>query len=143
MALLTGIQLDDKTPFRKWAEGILPWLNAVMEDVGKGTAEDIGPLKERQDRYTAYQGTLVELYSKAQAYYKDALARSMEKHMKDAPASLVARIAEQDCVNELRVFEAIHRLNSTLSDQLIAIASRLKFEGGYRDRPPFMEDRYS
>jgi len=137
--LLSGIKLDDKQNFREWAESILPWINGVMLDVSQGITGDIADLLARQERYTGYAGAVVELYAKADAYYKTALAEAMEKAQ--APPSLVARIAAGKCRNEIRVYDAIHRLNATLSDQLIAIAARLKFEkaihGESGSQPPF------
>lgn len=126
---LTGIELDDNQPFRAWAMSILPWLREAMQDVAEGISCDVAELIARQTRYTAYQGTLVEIYAKAEAYYVTALAKAMEKAAREVSTSLVARIAEGECANEKRLLEAIHRLNSTLTDQLTAIASRLKFEG--------------
>jgi hypothetical protein len=126
---LTGIELDDKQTFRQWAESILPWLREVMADVAEGISCDIGELVARQERYTGYAGALVEIYAKAEAYKVSALAEAMEKAAKTVATSLVARVAEGECKNEIRVYEAIHRLNSTLTDQLVAMASRLKYEG--------------
>lgn len=126
--MLTGIQLDDKTSFITWAESILPWLNAVMIDVSAGIGSELQAMKERQVRYTAYLGTLVELDSKAETYRKAALAEAIDKYAGKYSPSLVAKVAEKDCSNETKVAQAIHRLITTTSDQLIAIASRLKFE---------------
>ena len=127
--MLTGIELDDKQSFRAWAEKILPWLKEAMTDVASGIGGDIGVLLDKQQRYTAYAGALTEIYAKAQTYHENALAEAIIKMIeKGVPASLVARAAAKECTNETRVYEAIHRLNSTLSDQLIAIASRLRFE---------------
>lgn len=89
--MLAGISLDDTQSFRSWATSILPWLNAVMEDVAQGISGDIPDIKERQSRYTAYQGTLVELYAKAETYYKGALAIALERRSKEVKPSL-ARI---------------------------------------------------
>ena len=127
-AMLTGISLDDKTSFVTWAESILPWLNAAMSDVSAGIGIELHFMKERQVRYTAYLGTLVELDSKAETYRKAALAEAINKYAGKYSPSLVAKIAERDCSNETKVQQAIHRLITTTSDQLIAIASRLKFE---------------
>lgn len=145
MAMLEGISLDDKKSFRDWATEMLGWLNPAMADVSQGIGGDIGTLLERQQRYTAYAGTVVEIYAKADAYYKTALAEATVKYAKHLSPSLVSKAAEQDCVNECRVFDAVKRFNKTLSDQLIAIASRLRFEraisggngnnGGYNDIP--------
>lgn len=127
--MLTGITLDDQQSFRTWAESILPWLNEAMRDVSEGIGGDIAILLDKQQRYTAYAGALTEVYAKAEAYYKTALAEAMEKMTKKGiPASLVARIAEKEVTTETRVYEAIHRLNTTISDQLMAIASRLRYE---------------
>jgi hypothetical protein len=126
--MLTGIQLNDQTSFITWAESILPWLNAVMTDVSAGIGTELQAMKERQVRYTAYLGTLVELDSKAETYRKAALAEAIDKYAGKYSPSLVAKVAEKDCSNETKVAQAIHRLITTTSDQLIAIASRLKFE---------------
>lgn len=127
--MLTGIILDDSQSFRAWATSILPWLNETMSDVAEGIGGDIGILLDKQQRYTAYAGAMTEVYAKAQSYYETALAEGIIK-MKDKgiPSSLCARAAERECANEKLVYEAVHRLNSTLSDQLIAIAARLRFE---------------
>ncbi|MCX7635641.1 MAG: hypothetical protein N2Z74_07850 [Syntrophales bacterium] len=129
-APLAGIDLEEQVPFRTWAESILPWLREVMADVAEGISSDIADLLARQERYTGYQGALVEIYARAQSYYITALAEAMERALKrEIPTSLVARVAEGECKTERRLLEAIHRLNSTLADQLMAIASRLKYEG--------------
>jgi hypothetical protein len=134
--LLTGIELDDNLSFRAWAENMLPWLREAMFDVAEGIGGDIATLIDKQQRYTAYAGALTEIYAKAEAYKTTALAEAMEKQIKKGiPASLVARVAEGEIKNETRVFEAIHRLNSTLSDQLIAISSRLKYETAVMPSP--------
>ena len=126
--MLIGISLEDTTSFITWANSILPWLNIAMKDVSEGIGTELQAMKERQVRYTAYLGTLVELDSKAETYRKAALAEAINKYAGKYPPSLVAKIAEKDCSNETRVQQAIHRLITTTSDQLIAIASRLKFE---------------
>jgi predicted transcriptional regulator len=126
--MFNGIQLDDNTSFRVWAESILPWLNESMHYVAEGISGDIPQLLERQEKYTGIAGRLVELYAESDAFYQTALAEAIEKYSKTLSPSLVARTAAKDCRNELRVFEAIHRLNSTISDQLMSIASRLRFE---------------
>jgi hypothetical protein len=126
--MLTGIKLDDQTSFVTWANSILPWLNATMSDVAGGIGTELQSMKDRQVRYTAYLGTLVELDSKAETYKKAALAEAINKYAGKYSPSLVAKIAEKDCSNETKVAQAIHRLITTTSDQLIAIASRLKFE---------------
>ena len=123
------IELDESTPFLTWAKEILPWLREAMADVAEGISNNLPETLARQERYTGYSGRLVELYSAAEAYYQTALAEAMEEAAKKTPASLVARIAVKQIKNELRVYEAIRRLNATLGDQLMAIASRLKYEG--------------
>ncbi len=126
--ILTGISLDNTTSFITWANSILPWLNIAMKDVSEGIGTELQAMKERQVRYTAYLGTLVELDSKAETYRKAALAEAINKYAGKYSPSLVAKIAEKDCSNETRVQQAIHRSITTTSDQLIAIASRMKFE---------------
>lgn len=139
--MLTGIELDDNQSFRSWAESILPWLREAMSDVAEGIGGDIGVLLNKQQRYTAYAGALTEIYAKAQSYYESAQAEAIEKWSKKLPPSLVSKAAAGDYKNETMVYKAIHRLNSTLSDQLIAISSRLRFErsiggcGQYNDLP--------
>lgn len=128
--LLTGIDLNDNILFEDWAVKILPWLREAMNDVAEGITGDIATLLDKQQRYTAYAGALVEIYAKAEAYYKTKLAEAMEAAIKEGvSASLVARIAEGKIATVIRLYEAIHRFNSTLSDQLMAIAARLKYEG--------------
>ncbi|NLW47426.1 MAG: hypothetical protein GXY86_08830 [Firmicutes bacterium] len=128
--LLTGISLSDNTPFEDWATNILPWLREAMNDVAEGITGDIATLLDKQQRYTAYAGALVEIYAKAEAYYKTKLAEAMEAAIKEGvSASLVARIAEGKIATVIRFYEAIHRFNSTLTDQLMAVAARLKYEG--------------
>lgn len=142
--MLDGIQLDDSTSFREWATGLLPWLNEAMHYVAEGLSGDIADLLRRQEVYAGYAGRLVELYAQAEAYLVTARAEAMERQIKKGiPSSLVARLAEGEIKNEVRVYEAIHRLNSTLSDQLITLASRLKYEENTRrgygptPKPPF------
>lgn len=135
--LLTGIDLNDNILFEDWAVKILPWLREAMNDVAEGITGDIATLLDKQQRYTAYAGALVEIYAKAEAYYKTELAEAMEQAIKDGvSASLVARIAEGKIATVIRFYEAIHRFNSTLTDQLMAIAVRLKYEEAltWRDR---------
>lgn len=128
-----GIQLDDNQSFRQWAEETLPWLNEAMHHVAEGFSGDIGDLLHRQEMYTGYAGRMVEIYAQAEAYLVSARAEAMLKYKeKGISASLIARSAEGDIKNEIRVYEAIHRFNSTLSDQLMAIAARLKYEGSFR-----------
>lgn len=128
--LLTGIDLNDNILFEDWAVKILPWLREAMNDVAEGITGDIATLLDKQQRYTAYAGALVEIYAKAEAYYKTELAEAMEAAIKEGvSASLVARIAEGKIATVIRFYEAIHRFNSTLTDQLMAVAARLKYEG--------------
>ena len=127
--LADGIVLDDQTSFREWATNLLPWLNEAMHYVAEGIGGDTKEILRRQEIYTGYAGRLVEIYSQAETYRVTALAEAMDKQIKrGVSASLVARIAEGEITNQTKVYNAVHRLNSTLSDQLMAIASRLKFE---------------
>ncbi len=78
--MLTGISLNDTTSFITWANSIFPWLNEAMKDVSGGIGTELLSMKERQARYTAYLGTLVELDSKAETYRKAALAEAINKY---------------------------------------------------------------
>jgi hypothetical protein len=121
--------MTNNQSFEQWANDILQFVEPAMYDVGEGIGDDVGELLKRQARYTGYAGRLVEIYAYAEVFLVTARAEAIEELAnKKIPASLVARIAEGKVTNELRVYEMVHRLNSTLSDQLIAIASRLRFE---------------
>lgn len=140
---LNGIELDDKKPFYDWAMELLPWLNATMKDVAAGIGTNLAEMKERQIRYTAYAGRLVEILAEAEAYYQTALADEMTRlREKGMSPMLIGRIAEGRVKNEAKVFNAVKRLNQTLENLLISMASRLKFEkatmyGEGENPPPF------
>ena len=140
---LKGIELDDTKPFYDWAMELLPWLNATMKDVAAGIGTNLAEMKERQIRYTAYAGRLVEILAEAEAYYQTALADEMTR-LKESGVSpmLIGRIAEGRVKNEAKVYCAVKRLNQTLENLLISMASRLKFEkatiyGEGENPPPF------
>ena len=124
---LEGIQLDDSTSFRTWAESVIPFLNEAAHYIAEGISGD--DLAIRQEKYTGYAGRMVEIYAEADTYYKNALAEAIEKYSGKVSPSLVARVAEKDCKNEYKVYQFVRRLNKTLSDQLMAIAARMKYEG--------------
>ena len=140
---LDGIKLDDTKPFYDWAMGLLPWLNATMRDVAAGIGTNLAEMKERQIRYTAYAGRLVEILAEAEGYYQTALADEMTRlREKGMSPMLIGRIAEGRVKNEAKVFNAVKRLNQTLENLLISMASRLKFEkaamcGEGENPPPF------
>lgn len=141
---LNGIELDDKKPFYDWAMELLPWLNATMKDVAAGIGTNLAEMKERQIRYTAYAGRLVEILAEAEAYYQTALADEMTRLREQGMSPmLIGRIAEGRVKNEAKVFNAVKRLNQTLENLLISMASRLKFEKaaligeGENPPPPF------
>jgi len=124
---LEGIQLDDSTSFRNWAESVIPFLNEAAHYIAEGISGD--DLAVRQEKYTGYAGRMVEIYAEADTYYKGSLAEAIEKYSGKVSLSLVARVAEKDCKNEYKVYQFVRRLNKTLSDQLMAIAARMKYEG--------------
>ncbi|HHU83375.1 MAG TPA: hypothetical protein GXZ26_10275 [Firmicutes bacterium] len=140
---LDGIQLDDTKPFYDWAMELLPWLNGTMRDVAAGIGTNLAEMKERQIRYTAYAGRLVEILAEAEAYYQTALADEMTRLREQGMSPmLIGRIAEGRVKNEAKVFNAVKRLNQTLENLLISMASRLKFEkatmyGEGENPPPF------
>lgn len=141
---LKGIELDDTKPFYDWAMELLPWLNATMRDVAHGIGTNLAEMKERQIRYTAYAGRLVEILAEAEAYYQTALAEEMTRLREQGMSPmLIGRIAEGRVKNEAKVYSAVKRLNQTLENLLISMASRLKFEKatmygeGENPPPPF------
>ena len=138
---LDGIKLDDNKTFYGWATELLPWLNETMRDVAAGIGANLAEMKERQIRYTAYAGRLVEILAEAEAYYQTALADEMTRlREKGMSPMLIGRIAEGRVKNEAKVYSAVKRLNQTLENLLISMASRLKFEKaaliGEGENPP-------
>ncbi|TCL74223.1 hypothetical protein EDC14_1004161 [Hydrogenispora ethanolica] len=130
---LTGIVLNDKTPFLDWALSIVNWLNEVLDyvqiDEDDLNAFDTPQLLERQRILCGYLGTLVEPYGKAETYLKVALARSIKKCQKAGMPPSIAKIAaEEECENETKIQETIHRLNTAIAEQLKTIATRLSYE---------------
>ncbi len=124
---IEGIKLDDSTPFRQWAESVIPFLNEAAHYIAEGISGD--DLAVRQEKYTGYAGRMVEIYAEADTHYKNALAKATEKYATKVSVSLVSKVAEGDCTNEYKVYQFCRCLNKTLSDQLISIASRMKYEG--------------
>jgi hypothetical protein len=145
---LTGIVLNDKTLFMEWAITIVNWANEVLDyvviDDDDLNSFDIPQLLERQRILCGYLGALVEPYGKAETYLKVAQARSIKKCHKAGMSPSVAKVAaDEECENEIKVQETIHRLNSTIDKQLITIATRISYEKALMfgnhgiQKPPF------